>query len=550
MFSDKDQRILTLLDPADVELSSGRAAISAACLGAGVESSLCLDADWKKAGPLSARAQLDRFPIKLIQILLDTELEPTQYAQGELVWKSTAGGLPSGHATINLSAGDVRYAGEDESLFQTGQGLIGFELTNGQLSAGNFDIPLPGLGEIDLDFSMPDVTAGLDSEIAGKLKITLKDLDLITHFMPAIDQADGRFDANLGLSGSLLHPYFNGQLSLTDGLVLHEASGLRLNDIQLSGEVLGNAETRMTGSFRAREGTGRLQASLDLSDLLSPRVALNLQGENLTLLDAPDLKVVAEPDFQLVWQEGVFEIDGGLVIPSARIAPSVIPESAVSTSPDLVIVAGEIPGSKTAAEQEPDIDIRGGFEVTLGEEVELDLSLAVAQVAGSVNFTWQDELIPVARGSYHMTGEILAFGQLLQITEANIGFPGVPADNPNLNIRAERQIYGNSEIRRAGVFVTGTLKRPVIEPYTDPMTNRERAQTLLITGSDFNMETGVGAVNIGTYIAPRIFVSYGIGVFEDENVISIRYDLGRNWGIKATSGQRQTGLDISYTIER
>jgi len=73
---------------------------------------------------------------------------------------------------------------------------------------------------------------------------------------------------------------------------------------------------------------------------------------------------------------------------------------------------------------------------------------------------------------------------------------------------------------------------------------------LLITGSDFNMETGVGAVDIGTYIAPRVFVSYGIGVFEDENVISIRYDLGRNWGVKATSGQRQTGIDMSYTIER
>jgi autotransporter translocation and assembly factor TamB len=47
-----------------------------------------------------------------------------------------------------------------------------------------------------------------------------------------------------------------------------------------------------------------------------------------------------------------------------------------------------------------------------------------------------------------------------------------------------------------------------------------------------------------------VFVSYGIGVFEDENVISIRYDLGRNWGVKATSGERQTGVDMSYTIER
>jgi len=251
----------------------------------------------------------------------------------------------------------------------------------------------------------------------------------------------------------------------------------------------------------------------------------------------------------LVWQEGFIEIDGSLMIPRARIAPSVIPESTVSTSRDLVIVAGEVPGSKAESEKKTEYTVRGGFEVTLGEEVELDLALAIAQVEGIVKFSWQDNLMPLANGNYHMTGEIQAFGQLLQITEANIGFPGVPADNPHLNIRAERQIYGNSEIRRAGVFVTGTLRRPVIEPYTDPMTNRERAQTLLITGSDFNMETGVGAVDIGTYIAPRIFVSYGIGVFEDENVISIRYDLGRNWGIKATSGQRQTGLDISYTIE-
>ena len=156
----------------------------------------------------------------------------------------------------------------------------------------------------------------------------------------------------------------------------------------------------------------------------------------------------------------------------------------------------------------------------------------------------------MATGRYGIVGEINAFGQRLSITEGSISFPDIPADNPHLDIRAVRQIYGNSEIRRAGVFVNGTLKRMVVEPYTDPMTTRERAQTLLITGSDFNMEQGVGAVDIGTYIAPRLFLSYGIGVFEDENVISLRYDLGRRWGVKVTSGQRTSGIDISYIIER
>jgi len=544
------QTALHLLQPAGIDLSVNKAAIRSACLGAGANSSMCLNAGWRRGSLFSASVKLEQVPLKLIQSLLDSDLELTQYAEGEIHWELAADSGPSGHARIRLSPGEVRFADDTEVLFKTGEGLIGFKLDEGSLSAGNFDLPLPGLGGVDLDFSIENIASGLASEMDGRLRLDLADLDIVTVFLPMVDRADGRLEADLTLSGSAARPYFSGYISLADGLVAHDASGLRLSEIQLSGQVTGNERARLNGSFRALDGTGRLQAIVDLSDILSPRVELSLVGENLTLLDAPDLKVVAEPDIQLEWQDGVLDINGSLLIPSARIAPSVLPESTVLTSPDLVIVAGELPGSEAEAETKSDIAIRGNFEVTLGEEVELDLFVAVAKVNGSVNFTWQDELLPIANGNYSLAGQIQAFGQVLRITEGNIGFPGVPADNPHLNIRAERQIYGNSEIRRAGVFVTGTLSRPIVEPYTDPMTNRERAQTLLITGSDFNMETGVGAVDIGTYIAPRVFVSYGICVFEDENVISIRYDLGRNWGIKATSGQRQTGLDISYTIER
>ena len=547
--SENEQEIFTLLEPAGIELSSDQVAINATCLGSGVDAKLCLDAGWSRDGALNANLKLTKLPLELLNSILDSDLELSQHASGELTWASRANQPANGHAEIHLSPGEVRYAGETDSLFKTGPGLIGFELQDGSLSSGNLDIPLPGLGEIDLDVNIPQATAGLNSELDGRLRVELNDLDILAIFIPVINRAEGHFNADLVLSGSPANPFLSGPLSLTDGLIANEASGLRLSDIQLSGNVIKNANSIMTGSFRAREGTGQLKAAFDFTDILSPRLELGLYGKNLALLDAPDLKVIAEPDIQLAWQDGVIDIGGKLLIPKAHIAPSVLPESTVSTSPDLVIVAGEIPGAKAEDESMPDIAIRGDFEVVLGDEVELDLSVAVAQVDGSVKFSWQDDLIPLANGSYRMVGEIQAFGQLLQITEANIGFPGVPADNPHLNIRAERQIYGNSEIRRAGVFVTGTLRRPIVEPYTDPMTNRERAQTLLITGSDFNMETGVGAVDIGTYIAPRIFVSYGIGVFEDENVISIRYDLGRNWGVKATSGQRQTGLDISYTIE-
>ena len=119
-----------------------------------------------------------------------------------------------------------------------------------------------------------------------------------------------------------------------------------------------------------------------------------------------------------------------------------------------------------------------------------------------------------------------------------------------LNIRAQREIFGNTQIRSAGVQVTGNLKRPVIEAFTIPITNEDRAWTLLVTGTDFDQGQGVGGFDVGTYIAPRLYVSYGISLFDDDNVVSARYDLTRGFGIKVTSGQRETGLDISYTIDR
>ena len=216
-----------------------------------------------------------------------------------------------------------------------------------------------------------------------------------------------------------------------------------------------------------------------------------------------------------------------------------------------MIVAGEPPVVEESYLEENSISLSGSIKVELGEEVVVDLDLAQIHVNGATEFSWQDEgLVPMANGNFDLNGEIHAFGQFLRITRGRIGFPGVLADNPHLNIRAEREIFGNSQIRRAGLMVAGTAERPLIEPYTVPMTNKERARTLLVTGSDFNFEQGVGAVDVGMYILPRLYLSYGIGVFEDGNVIKARYDIGRGFGIRATSGQRETGLDISYTVER
>ena len=73
---------------------------------------------------------------------------------------------------------------------------------------------------------------------------------------------------------------------------------------------------------------------------------------------------------------------------------------------------------------------------------------------------------------------------------------------------------------------------------------------MLATGSDFDYEQGVGALDFGMYIAPRFYLSYGIGLFDRDSVISARYDLKKGFGVRVSSGDRESGVDLSYRLDR
>jgi len=163
---------------------------------------------------------------------------------------------------------------------ETGAGVVGFNLDRGKLVTGAFDLPLPGNGEIDIDFQLPDISAGEITQIDGHAVITLHDLGEFSPLLPFFDRVAGKFDAQLDASGA-------------DGLIQHDASGLKLHDIQLAGSLLGGGQSRLSGSFKAQEGSGELQADIDLSDVLSPRFEMTLTGEQLTLFDSPELLLVA-----------------------------------------------------------------------------------------------------------------------------------------------------------------------------------------------------------------------------------------------------------------
>ncbi|MDC4205968.1 MAG: translocation/assembly module TamB domain-containing protein [Candidatus Manganitrophus sp.] len=53
---------------------------------------------------------------------------------------------------------------------------------------------------------------------------------------------------------------------------------------------------------------------------------------------------------------------------------------------------------------------------------------------------------------------------------------------------------------------------------------------------------------IGRYLSPRFYVSYGIGLFEAANTLSLRYTINQKLTLRAESGE-ESSLDLLYTRE-
>ena len=171
-------------------------------------------------------------------------------------------------------------------------------------------------------------------------------------------------------------------------------------------------------------------------------------------------------------------------------------------------------------------------------------------------------------GQLTVSGTYKAYGQDLTIKDGRLLFAGTPLDNPRLSITAMREI---DQKQSAGLRIAGSAQRPVITVISDPNVGEADALSYLVTGRSLNEvgsasgssqdalasatqsleggaaglvakrigkrlgldEAGVeenemiggSALTIGEYLSPRLYLSYGVGLFEPGEVIALRYKL-------------------------
>jgi len=314
-------------------------------------------------------------------------------------------------------------------------------------------------------------------------------------------------------------------------------------------------------------------------------LGLDIKGDNVLVADIPAAHVVASPDLHITRANGVFALTGSVAIPNAKVAVQKLPGGGpAKASPDVVIV--DQPQAAEVAPLAMDADI----EVKLGNSVKVQGYGLDGTVHGQLAVRVRPGETATGRGEIRVDGKYQAYGQDLSIERGRLLFAGTRLDNPGLDIRAVRNI--RSEDVTVGLSIRGTAQRPILTVFSDPAMEQAEALSYLVTGRPLNalksgesdtlntaaqalgglagdrlaksigsrlgLEAGVSssealggsAFTAGKYLSPRLFLSYGVGLFTPGQVITLRYTLNRFLQFEAENATTGNRASFNYKIEK
>ncbi len=519
------------------------------CLAAagGQEGQLCLRSltTGERGG---AEVSVERLPMDLVLLAADPAFSLTNALSGEIevAW-SEVDGLERVAGFLRLDEGVLRPIDDDD------QDLLIIRAVRLDLAPGeeqdlvvSLAAQLEGGSSLSGQARLADLNDPGSAEINAGAGLELPDIGIFNRLVPELDQLAGHFEANLAVTGTLFDPSLQGQARLSDGLVVHAPLGLTVSDIgiELNGD---DQQARLNGRMRSGDG------ELELSGRMHPagteeRFELALNGSQFSLADVDWLELAVSPRINLSAGSAGSALDGDVRID--RLRAGMPPGSAERvTASDDVRVRGE---HDEADEDEVGARVRGRLGIDLGDDAQLSAIGLQTRLAGQIELLLEPgAAMPRGRGIVRLPeGSYRAYGQNLEISDGEIVFTGHPLDNPRLDISAVRDIFGDPQVNEAGVRIRGSARDPEISLFTEPPTSDEKALAYVVTGADFDHAGGQGAVNVGFYLLPRLFVSYGIGLFEAGNVLSGRYELSERWGVRVVSGERDTGVDLSFGVDR
>ncbi|HOD36233.1 MAG TPA: translocation/assembly module TamB domain-containing protein [Syntrophales bacterium] len=474
----------------------------------------------------------------------------------------------------------------------------------GQTLSGDIDLLLTNHGFIKADFRFP-IAAKLPLQIEekGPVQLTaradMQERGLLSAIFPGlIQESRGHFLLNGSVDGMWKTPKVHGTMRIDQAGAYLPSTGVQLSDAEM--EARFEDQVVYITSYGVRSGPGRIEGkgTLWIKDRGIDRFETSLTGERFQAVRLPEMEMLASPRLAFEGSPKKVQVRGSVTIPELLIRGSGT-EAVARPSKDVVRVDESL--EKDSGKSFPlDMQVR----VILGDRAFVKAAGLDARLEGDVLLTAETLDAIKAKGEIRLRdGTYSTTGVRLVITRGRVVFDGGPADQPKLDVLALRTIeerpdqagqsLGRFKEVKAGIIITGTPLAPLVRLYSEPSmpdadilgyivvgkpTSGDEATSALLASAAEALLSGGGSestlsklrsqfgpdtvdiksdktgsttqsiVTVGKYLQPKLYVSYGRSLFNEDYYITLRYTLSKRWEVESKAGA-QTGANIYYRIE-
>lgn len=581
---------LTLRAPVGASWQQGQFKLDELCLGS-AQTDLCASASGGVDGSGAARYRIEHLPLALLAALgaPESSLHIDGMLDGSGEIQRSASGALSGQARLGSASGALTHVEHAQAPLLTWRDFafhveLAPESTHARVQAA-----LDHDGKLEGEVALSGAP-GSTQALSGDVSLALDSLAFIGLLTPDIVDARGRVRANYRLSGTSSAPQASGALTLEGFAAEIPAAGLKLHEGQMSLRAVDAEHFALDGSLKSGQGTLTLSGSGGITS--QAPLQASIRGTDFLALDIPAARVLISPDLRIERNDKLLSVGGSVSIPRTNIDLAKLPGGeAAKSSPDVVVVDAPAVAPARA------LPVTVAVDIKLGDEVKLAGMGLDGSVSGQLRIDQRPGRQAVGTGTLNAAGSYRAYGQNLVIESGRLLFAGSALDNPGLDIRAVRKIPGASggqfdDTITAGLQVRGTALLPVLTVFSQPPMEQSEALSYLLTGKPLsslksgegdmlgtaaralgsatgdllakgigarlgldagvsdNAALGGAAFTVGKYLSPKLYLSYGVGLFSPGEVVTLKYLFSKRWNFEAQNATTGSRAGLNYRHER
>lgn len=423
-----------------------------------------------------------------------------------------------------------------------------------------------------------------EEAIVGSVTVDRLRMAGLTPFVPALATLAGELSGDISLSGTIDKPQGFGELTLAGGHVAIEGNPTQLQNLQLNLNVQGTG-ARIVGTGVLGGGDLDIFGRVDMDPDL--RLELNVQGRDHTILYPPTTQLLVSQTLKLTLKKDLLQLTGELTVLDGLLEVEQLPEGSVALSTSVV----EVNSDGASVNEELPFKLRMNVQIHIEDRFKVSANMLQTTLGGELRAQQRPGQPLQLFGNLNtIGGEFRAYQTRLQIKRGTINFAGPPA-NPTLNVRAERRITSGDVT--VGVHVQGPLEGDLLlDIYSEPSMSQAEAMSYLVRGrgmdagsgfdgtsaavslasgvvnsselvTELNRIPGISNIEFGAeetetdttatvsgYLGERIYLSYGVGLYEPVNVFTSRFYLrSRLWLEVVSSIENSVDLYYSFDID-